>query len=425
MVTVTAQKGKKPDRTGLSSTRPMSRSDRVLKIVAALYGLRQSAYEFYMLFFNLIIAIGLSRCSVDHGVFYGEWTSPPDPSIPMPIDGSPLCLIVPIHVDDGLGVTNSSPLYKWFLASLSQRLHIVDLGTCAKFLSMVITRDRSSRKLWLSSHLYVADLLADWNLSQCKIAQVPLPTTASKSPVPDDLLDNDLIPQYQRLVGCLMYLAVTTRPDIAFAAMWLGQFSSKPSRTNFLAAKHVLRYLAGTPSLCLSFGSSTLLPSALQGYMKVFGCADADWASDSRDRRSISGYCFFFNGSLVSWSSVKQRVIALSSTEAEYYAMTHALKEGIWMRLFLSLLNLPVPKPFSLFCDNQATISLLSSESISSRSKHIDIKHHFIRSHVLDGTFSTTWLSTSDMPADIFTKQLPLPVFIKHRNSLGLFSAPL
>ena len=97
----------------------------------------------------------------------------------------------------------------------------------------------------------------------------------------------------------------------------------------------------------------------------------------------FSGYCFFFNGSLVSWSSVKQRVIALLSMEAEYYAMTHALNEGIWMHLFLSLLNLPVPKPFSLFCDNQAMISLLSSESISSHSKHIDIKHHFIYSHVL------------------------------------------
>src|SRR6266498_2264094 len=112
--------------------------------------------------------------------------------------------------------------------------------------------------------------------------------------------------------------------------MWLGQFSSKPFRTNFLAAKHVLCYLVGTLSLCLSFGSSTLLPSALQDYMKVFGCADADWASDSHDRRSILGYCFFFNSSLVSWSSVKQRVIALSSMEAEYYVMTHALKEGIW-----------------------------------------------------------------------------------------------
>jgi len=94
-----------------------------------------------MLFFNLLVAIGLSRCSVDYGIFYGEWISSPDPSILMPADGSPLFLIVPIHVDDGLGVMNSSLLYKWFLSSLSQHLHILHLGPCSKFLSMVIVRD--------------------------------------------------------------------------------------------------------------------------------------------------------------------------------------------------------------------------------------------------------------------------------------------
>ena len=151
--------------------------------------------------------------------------------------GSLLFLIVPIHVDDGLGVTNSPLLYKWFLTLLSQRLRIIDLGPCTKFLSMVIVRDRHSRKLWLSSHLYIADLLDEWNLSQCKIVQMPLPTTASKSQMQDDLLNNDLVSQYQYLVGCLMYLAVTTQPNIAFAAMWLGQFSSKPSRTNFFGSK--------------------------------------------------------------------------------------------------------------------------------------------------------------------------------------------
>jgi len=195
----------------------------VLKIIAALYGLQQSAYKFYMLFFNLLVAIGLSHYSVDHSVFYGEWTSPPpDPSVPMPVDGSLLFLIIPIHVDDGLGIMNSSSLYKWFLNSLSQHLHIVDLGPCAKFLNIVIIRDQASQKLWLLSHLYITDLLAEWNLSQCKVASVPLPTIASKSQMQDDLLDKDQLTQYQCLVGCLMYLAVTRRPDIAFAAMWLG-----------------------------------------------------------------------------------------------------------------------------------------------------------------------------------------------------------
>ena len=108
------------------------------------------------------------RCDVDHGVFFGEWTSPPDPSIAMPVDGAPLVLYVPLHVDDGLAITNSLVLYRWFLTTLSARLLIVDLGECSKFLSILIILDRHTRRLWLSSHLYVSELLEKWNLLTCK-----------------------------------------------------------------------------------------------------------------------------------------------------------------------------------------------------------------------------------------------------------------
>ena len=155
------------------------------------------------------------------------------------------------------------------------------------------------------------------------------------------------------------------------------------------------------------------------------GCSDADWASDTKDRRSISGFCFFFQFSLISWSAVKQRAIALSSTEAEYYALTHAFKEALWLRVFLTLLSLPIPHLFPLFSNNQAAISLSSSLSISSRSKHIDIRHHFLRSHISDGSFSITWIPTTDMPADIFTKSLPDTVFSRHRSVLNLVIAYL
>ena len=409
---------------------PLSDAAKVLRLLVALYGLRQSAFEFYSLILLLLLALGMVRCEVDHGVFVGEWTSPPDPSITMPIDGSPLVLYVPLHVDDGLAITNSSSLYAWFLRTLSKRLLIVDLGPCSKFLSILILRDRPNRRIWLSSHIYVSELLDEWNLSSCKPSSTPFPANVVElPPAPSnslpDISDNDLTTKYQRLVGCLLYLAVATRPDIAYYAMWLGQFNAKPSRSHFLAAKHVLRYLSGTKHLALCLGSpSSRLPSTLQGYMQNVGCSDADWASDAVDRKSISGYSFYFEGSLVSWSAVKQKSIALSSTEAEYYAMTHAFKEALWLRAFLSSLKFPVPRPFPILSDNQAACSLSNSPAISARSKHIDIRHHFIRDHVQAGSFATTWIPTADMPVDIFTKVLSFPIFSRHHDVLGLSVPP-
>ena len=179
--------------------------------------------------------------------------------------------------------------------------------------------------------------------------------------------------------------------------MWLGQFNATPTRNHFLLAKHVLRYLAGTRDLALCFGApSPRIPSSLSGYIKNFGCSDTDWASDTVDRKSILGYSFFFQGSLISWSAVKQKAIALSSTEAEYYAMAHAFKEALWLCSFLSLLKFPVARPFLILSDNQATCSLSNSPAISARSKHIDIRHHFIRDHIQAGTFLTIWIPTTD-----------------------------
>ena len=192
---------------------PISNPGMCLRILVALYGLRQSAYEFYILILSLLLEFGMVRCEVDHGVFSGEWTSPPDPSIDMPSDGSPLVLYIPLHVDDGLGITNSAPLYAWFISVLSKRLHIVDLGPCAKFLNILIIRDRPRRRLWFSPRLYILELLDEWNLGSCRPATTPFPSTlpdfstAPPNSLPD-ISDADLLPHYQRLVGCLLYLAI-------------------------------------------------------------------------------------------------------------------------------------------------------------------------------------------------------------------------
>ena len=121
-----------------------------------------------------------------------------------------------------------------------------------------------------------------------------------------DICDADLTTKYQRIVGCLLYLTVTTWPDISYYAMWLGQYNSKPTRVHFLTAKHVLHYLAGTKTLALHLGCpSNALPVTMSSFMQNVGCSDADWALDAINRKSISGYSFYFEGSLISWSAVK------------------------------------------------------------------------------------------------------------------------
>jgi hypothetical protein len=411
---------------------PEADANTVLRLLVALYGLKQSAYEWYKLLSTTLATLGLLRCEADHAVFIGRWTTPPHPTIPMPTSGAPLFLIIPIHVDDGLAVSNSLPLYQWFTLEISKTIELVCLGPVVntRYLGQRLIRDRSNKTIRISQSDLIVGLLEEWGLTDCKSSVIPLQHNPSNLPpcspnACNDIPDDKIVITYQRLVGSLTYLAICTRPDIAYAAMALGQFNSSPTRAHLSCVKTVLRYLAGTTHLCLQFPSpafssdqhtdtlSVILPSTC-------GLSDADWASDEKDRKSISGYCFFFLNSLISWSSRKQRIVSTSSTESEYYALTNTIKEAIWIRLFLSLTELPFPTPFPIFCDNQSTCTIANTDAISSRTKHIDVHYHFIRQHITDGIFSTVWIPTTDMTADIFTKPLLSTLFLRHRQNLGL-----
>ena len=155
---------------------PEDNPHTVLRLLVALYGLRQSSYEFYMLLLKIMTRLGLIRCEVDHAVFSGRWTSPPHPSIPMPSNGEHLTLLIPVHVDDGLVATNSIPLYHWFITELCKEIEVVDLGPASLYLGIRIIRDRPRRKLWLSQKAFITDLLASWNLTplNCHTSSVPL-----------------------------------------------------------------------------------------------------------------------------------------------------------------------------------------------------------------------------------------------------------
>ena len=210
-------------------------------------------------------------------------------------------------------------------------------------------------------------------------------------------LDTNAAHEYTSLVGALIYLSICTRPDISQAVGALARFMAAPTTVHWLSAKGVLRYLAGTASYGIHYGEGT---SGLIGY------CDADHASDCDTRRSTTGYVFIMNGGAICWSSRRQPTVAASTTEAEYMAAAHAVKEALWLRKLMRDLDLGTDS-IIIRADNQSAIKLLKNPVSSQRSKHIDTIYHFARERVARKEVTFLYISTNEMIADILTKAVP------------------
>ena len=207
-------------------------------------------------------------------------------------------------------------------------------------------------------------------------------------------------------------LASWTCPDIAYSVVALIQWNASPTCATLLVAKGVLCYLSGTCDWWLEYGCAAC--------NDPIAYSDVDWATNKQDRKSISGYAFFMFSGLVSWLSSKQKAIALSSTEAKYMAITHAWKEALWIKLFCQTIGLPFPHPFTFLSDSDSAISMTKSNVVLNCAKHINIRYHFIRDHITEGTIAIHWIPTEDMTADIFIKSLARPIHFWHSQALGL-----
>jgi len=217
--------------------------------------------------------------------------------------------------------------------------------------------------------------------------------------------------KYQSAVGSLMYAMLGSRPDISYAVAKVSQFSTKPNPTHRTAVKRIFRYLAGTANRGLCYG----IDGEGSGY------TDADWGSGD-DRKSIRGYTFLLNGAAICWNSKKQSTVALSSTEAEYMALTQAVKESLWLQAVLTDLRARrhLEELRNINIDNQGAMVLARNPQFHARTKHIDIQYHFIREHIEKQGITLSYCPTGEMTADIFTKPLPQPSFLKHSLALGL-----
>ncbi len=236
-------------------------------------------------------------------------------------------------------------------------------------------------------------------MDEANPASTPMATSAVLCSEDDHLLCEDEHSLYRSMVSSLMYAATCTRPDISFAVGELGRYSHKPTKAHMRAAKRVLRYLKGTRDLQLCYTSVETL--------EITGFADADYASDVDQRKSVTGYIFACNGAPIAWKSKRQATTATSTSEAEYVALSDSGKMAITLSNVLGELLGAIPSPVNIYEDNRAASLMAKGESSMKRSKHIDVRFHFIKELVNLGKITITDIATKDQLADALTKALP------------------
>jgi transposase InsO family protein len=376
--------------------------NRVLRLKKTLYGLKQSGRRWYQKLSSIFSSLGFSCCSVDQAVFY---KSDKDRT---------KITIVAVHVDDCTIAASSLRLIDDFKAGLRKHVEVTDLGELHWMLGLEIKRDREGRTIHISQRAYLDSILRRFHFDDLKPLSTPMDTSfrLTKEQAPASAAEHAIMRHvpYREAVGALNWAALATRPDIAFAVATVARFASAPGPAHWEAVKRIFRYLAGTRDLWLTYGETQ---RTLEGY------ADAD-GSMAEDRRAITGYAFLIDGGAVSWSSKRQEIVSLSTTESEYVAATHGMKEALWLRSLLSETFGPFTGATTLFSDNQAAIALTRDHQYHSRTKHIDVRYHFIRWVIEKGSLRLIYCPTNDMVADTLTKALP-SVKVKHfAAGLGL-----
>ncbi|KAK8936121.1 hypothetical protein KSP39_PZI013254 [Platanthera zijinensis] len=360
----------------------------VCRLQKSLYGLKQAPRQWYRKFDSFMGEINFRRTTLDHCVFIKQYASED-------------FIILLLYVDDMLIVGRNTARIAELKRQLSSTFEMKDLGAAKTILGMHIRRDRGARLLWLSQERYIRKVLQRFDMDQAKKVSVPLAAhfrlTADQCPsTPEEIEAMQKVP-YASAVGSLMYAMVCTRPDIAHAVGTVSRFLSNPGREHWSAVKWILRYLQGTSDLTLRFGDSE---------PELLGYTDADMAGDVDSRRSTSGYMILFTGGAVSWASRLQKCVALSTTEAEFIAVTEAGKELLWMKRFIKELGFTQDR-YTLLCDSQSAIHLGKNPTFHSRSKHIDTRYHWIRDVLEQKELDLQKVHTDDNGADMLTKTVP------------------
>lgn len=321
-------------------------------------------------------------------------------------------LIVSMYVDDLIYTGNDPSMFTSFMSSMKQEFDMTDLGKMRYFLGLEILQLPNS--IFISQKKYAVELLKRFGMYDANSVQNPIVPgiKITKEIGNDERTDKS---HYRQLIGCLLYLTTATRPDLSYVVSLLSRFMENPSAKHMLLAKRVLRYLKGTTDFGILYKKGEI--NELVAY------TDSDYAGDMDDRKSTSGYVFMLSSGAVSWCSKKQSVVSLSTTEAEFIAAAFCACQAVWLqRVLEDLNNTSENKGILINCDNSSTIKLSKNPVLHGRSKHIDVRFHFLREMSKEGIVNLTYCASQDQLADLMTKPLKLGIFLKLRKSLGICS---
>ncbi|KAK1606629.1 hypothetical protein QYE76_030302 [Lolium multiflorum] len=371
------------------------RPNHVYLLHKALYGLKQAPRAWYEFLRDFLLHDGFCMGTVDSTLFTKR------------VKGGGL-FICQIYVDDIIfGGTNPNH-NKAFELLMTRKFEMSMMGELKFFLGFQVRQ--LAKGTFISQEKYVKDMLKKFNMTNASPMKTPMPVKGQLGSC-DGEKDVD-IKVYRSMIGSLLYLCAS-RPDIMLSVGMCARFQSAPKESHLVAVKRILRYLVLTPTLGLWYPKGSTF--------ELIGYSDSDWAGDKVDRKSTSGACQFIGRSLVSWSSKKQNSTALSTAEAEYISAASCCTQLLWMKQTLkdygvSLGTVP------LLCDNESAIKIANNPVQHCRTKHIDIRHHFLRDHVANKDIDLTHVGTTYQLADIFTKPLDEARFVNLRGELDGYS---
>ncbi|UYV61655.1 hypothetical protein LAZ67_1005777 [Cordylochernes scorpioides] len=364
----------------------------------SLYGLKQSSRNWNKKFTNFLNSHNFKTSDADPCIFIGTHN---DSNV-----------ILALYVDDGIILSKDKEAIAIIMDELEHAFDITS-GSVNFFVGLQIEQSEDRASIFIHQSSYIDKILSKFNMADCIPASVPMDPsvilTKQDCPTPEQKEKMPKFP-FREAVGSLMFASCVSRPDITYAVSQVSKFLEYPGPAHCTTVKNIFRYLKGTPHMGILF----------TGQDQLVGYSDSDFARDVDSRKSTTGYAFMMNGGTVSWASQRQPIIALSTTESEYIAACSAAKELIWIRRLLQGIGCDITKETELYIDNQAAIKLVENPVFHKRTKHIDVRYHFIRSKHEEGELKVHHVCSSEQLADIMTKPLPGNKFHYLRGLLNI-----